>query len=185
MESSFLTSISETINGRPIFLVGMMASGKSKTGPKLAECLNYKFVDLDLLIEKIAKKSISQIFNQDGEEYFRELESKCLREIILIPSLVVSTGGGVVTKSSNWGILRQGIIIWLDLDKDIAIKRLSSESEHRPLLQGQNLDEMYLQILSSRKELYSQADLRIKINNESLEEVLEKIMNSLFKKVNN
>ena len=97
-----------------------------------AELLKYKYIDLDSLIEKLAKKSINQIFKDEGEDNFRELEANCLKETIKIPSLVISTGGGIVTKSENWGILRQGIIAWIDLDKDIAIERLKNEIETRP-----------------------------------------------------
>ena len=102
----------------------MMACGKSQTGPKLAEILRYKYIDLDRLIEKIAKKTINKIFEVDGEEEFRELETNCLKETIKIPSLVISTGGGIVTKPENWGVLRQGIIIWLDTDQNIVLERL-------------------------------------------------------------
>ena len=123
-----------------------MGSGKSQTGLKLAELLKYKYIDLDSLIEKLVKKSINQIFSDEGEDIFRELEANCLKETIKIPSLVISTGGGIVTKSENWGILRQGIIAWIDLDKDIAIERLKNEIENRPLLQGKNLNDLYMSI---------------------------------------
>ena len=116
MEQSIIKKTVHTLKGRSIFLIGMMGSGKSQTGLKLAELLKYKYIDLDLLIEKLVKKSINQIFNDEGENNFRELEASCLKETIKIPSLVISTGGGIVTKSENWGILRQGIIAWIDLD---------------------------------------------------------------------
>jgi len=159
MEQSIIEKTVKVIKGRSIFLIGMMGCGKSQTGLKLAELLKYKYIDLDLLIEKLAKKSINQIFNDEGEDNFRELEANCLKETIKIPSLVISTGGGIVTKSENWGILRQGIIAWIDLDKDIAIERLKNEIENRPLLQGKNLYDLYMSIFQSRENLYSQADL--------------------------
>ena len=108
MEQSIIEKTVHAIKGRSIFLIGMMGSGKSQTGLKLAELLKYKYIDLDSLIEKLAKKSINQIFKDEGEDNFRELEANCLKETIKIPSLVISTGGGIVTKSENWGILRQG-----------------------------------------------------------------------------
>ena len=161
----------------------MMGSGKSQTGLKLAELLKYKYIDLDLLIEKLAKKSINQIFKDEGEDNFRELESNCLKETIKIPSLVISTGGGIVTKSENWGILRQGITVWIDLDEDIAIGRLINEIENRPLLQGKNLNDLYMSIFESRENLYSQADLRIKVKRENIEEVAMKIINAIHKEI--
>ena len=82
MEQSIIKKIVHTLKGRSIFLIGMMGSGKSKTGLKLAELLKYKYIDLDSLIEKLAKQTINQIFNDEGEENFRELESNCLIETI-------------------------------------------------------------------------------------------------------
>ena len=122
MEKSIIEKTVKVIKGRSIFLIGMMGCGKSQTGPKLAQILSYKYIDLDSLIEKLAKKTINQIFIDSGEENFREIETNCLKEVIKIPSLVISTGGGVVTKPQNWGILRQGIIIWLDVDKILFLK---------------------------------------------------------------
>jgi len=185
MEQSIIQKIVKAIKGRSIFLIGMMGSGKSQTGLKLAELLKYKYIDLDSLIEKLVKKSINQIFKDEGEDNFRELETNCLKETIKIPSLVVSTGGGIVTKSENWGILRQGIIVWIDLDEDIAIERLKNEIENRPLLQGKNLNDLYISIFKSREKLYSQADLRIKVKKETIEEVGIKIINAIHKEIIN
>ena len=183
MEQSIIEKTVHTIKGRSIFLIGMMGCGKSQTGLKLAELLQYKYIDLDSLIEKLAKKSINQIFNDEGEDNFRELEANCLKETIKIPSLVISTGGGIVTKSENWGILRQGIIAWIDLDKDIAIERLKNEIENRPLLQGKNLNDLYMSIFKSRANLYSQADLKIQVKKENIEEVAMKIINAIHKEI--
>ena len=90
---------------------------------------------------------------------------------------------GIVTKSENWGILRQGIIAWIDLDKDIAIERLKNEIKNRPLLQGKNLNDLYMSILQSRENLYSQADLRIQVKKENIEEVAMKIINAIHKEI--
>ena len=185
MDKFIIEKTIKILKGRSIFLIGMMACGKSETGPKLAKFLKYKYVDLDSFVEKLAKKTINQIFNDSGEAEFRELETNCLKESIKIPSMVVSTGGGIVLTPQNWGILRQGIIIWLDVDKDIVIQRLKDDIENRPLLHKGNLNNLYTNILKSRKNLYSQADIKIEINNENLEEVSEKIVYALHKKINN
>ena len=184
MDKFIIEKTIKILKGRSIFLIGMMGCGKSQTGPKLAQILSYKYIDLDSLIEKLAKKTITQIFSECGEEEFREIETNCLKEIIKIPSLVISTGGGIVTTPKNWGILRQGIIIWLDVDKYIVIKRLKDDIKNRPLLQEGNLNNLYMNILESRKNLYAQADLRIRISDENLEEVSKKIINTLHKKIN-
>ena len=181
MEETFINNITNLLKGRSIFLIGMMACGKSKTGPKLAQLLKYKFIDLDSLIEKVAKKSISKIFEEDGENKFRVYERQCLQEIIKFPSLVVSTGGGVITKNENWGILRQGIVIWIDLEKKNAIERLRNDINNRPLLKGRDIDKTYSEILQSREALYEQADLRIKVQNQNVEQVAKKIISELYK----
>ena len=184
MEPNFTNGLIKELRGRSIFLIGMMGSGKSSTGPILAEILKYKYVDLDVLIEKLTKKTIDKVFSDEGEEYFRDLETQCLQEIIKLPSLVVSTGGGVVLKKENWGILRQGIIVWLDINKEIVLNRLNSKDNIRPLLNG-NIDIKYQEIFQARKDIYAQADLRVEINNEGVKNVAEKILNALKKEINN
>ena len=184
MERNFTNGLIKELRGRSIFLIGMMGSGKSSTGPVLAEILKYKYVDLDVLIEKLTKKTIDKVFSEEGEEYFRDLETQCLQEIIKLPSVVVSTGGGVVLKKENWGILRQGIIVWLDINKEIALNRLNSKDNIRPLLKG-NIDIKYEEIFETRKDIYAQADLRVEINNEGVKNVAEKILNTLHKEINN
>ena len=184
MERNFTNGLIKELRGRSIFLIGMMGSGKSSTGPVLAEILKYKYVDLDVLIEKLTKKTIDKVFSEEGEEYFRDLETQCLQEIIKLPSVVVSTGGGVVLKKENWGILRQGIIVWLDINKEIALKRLNSKDNIRPLLKD-NIDKKYEEIFETRKDIYAQADLRVEINNEGVRNVAEKILNILKKEINN
>ena len=185
MKETIIAKIVKIMKGRNIFLIGMMGCGKSVTGLKLAELLKYKYIDLDLLIEKVAKKSINQIFKEDGEEKFRELETNCLKESIKIPSLIVSTGGGIVTKSENWGILRQGTVIWIDTDQEIALERLKNEIEKRPLLDGEDLNNLYASIMQARKDLYSQADLRIEVKKESIKEVAMKIIFEIQKRIIN
>ena len=184
MEPNLTNGIIKELRGRSIFLIGMMGSGKSSTGPVLAEILQYKYVDLDGLIEKLTKKTIDKVFNEEGEEYFRDLETQCLQEIIKLPSVVVSTGGGVVLKKENWGILRQGIIVWLDINKEIVLNRLNSKDNIRPLLKG-NIERTYEKIFQTRKDIYAQADLRVEINNEGVKNVAEKILNALKKEINN
>ena len=185
MEQTFINRISKSLKGRSIFLIGMMASGKSKTGPKLAELLKYKFIDVDNLVEKLAQKSINLIFKEYGENKFRDLETKCLQEIIKLPSLIVSTGGGVILKKENWGILRQGIIVWLDIDHEVALERLRAQKDQRPLLQGDDIRENYINIFNKRKNLYSQADIRIKVQKQSIEELSHNIIINIHKKIEN
>ena len=164
-------TLKEKLGGRNIFLIGMMGSGKSQTGPVLAKMINYAFVDTDDVIEKASKQSISSIFEKDGEKVFRDVEKKVLKEISQHHSLVIATGGGLVTLPENWGILHQGIVIWLDLDLKRSIKRLESDQKKRPLLLGDNLAENFSQIYESRKPIYLESDLRIEVEDQSPYEV--------------
>ena len=164
-------TLKEKLGGRNIFLIGMMGSGKSQTGPVLAKMINYAFVDTDDVIEKASKQSISSIFEKDGEKVFRDVEKKVLKEISQHHSLVIATGGGLITLPENWGILHQGIVIWLDLDLKRSIKRLESDQKRRPLLLGDNLAENFSQIYESRKPIYLESDLRIEVEDQSPYEV--------------
>ena len=172
-------TLKEKLGGRNIFLIGMMGSGKSKTGPDLARIINYAFVDTDDVIEKAAKQSIAEIFEKDGEKVFRNLEKQVLKEISQHHSLVIATGGGLVTVPENWGILHQGIVIWLDLDLQRLIKRIESDGQKRPLLDLDNLSQNFSQIYESRKPMYLESDLRIEVEEQSPYEVASLIAEKL------
>ena len=172
-------TLKEKLGGRNIFLIGMMGSGKSQTGPDLAKIINYAFVDTDDVIEKAAKQSIAEIFEKDGETAFRDLEKQVLKEISQHHSLVIATGGGLVTIPENWGILHQGIVIWLDLDLKRSIKRIESDDKKRPLLNDDDLSQTFRQIYESRKPIYSESDLRIEIEEQTPYEVASMIAEHL------
>ena len=178
-DQSTKQTLQEKLGGRNIFLIGMMGSGKSKTGPYLAKMINYAFVDTDEVIEKASKLSISDIFEKDGEKVFRGLEKQVLKEISKHHSLVIATGGGLVTVPENWGILHQGIVIWLDLDLQRLIKRIESDGQKRPLLDLDNLSQNFSQIYESRKPMYLESDLRIEVEEQSPYEVASLIVEQL------
>jgi shikimate kinase len=168
-------TLKEKLGGRNIFLVGMMGSGKSQTGPDLAKMIDYAFVDTDDVIEKASKQSISAIFQKEGETAFRDLEKQVLKEISQHHSLVIATGGGLVTVPENWGILHQGIVIWLDLDITRSIQRIESDDKKRPLLPEDDLSRTFSQIYERRKPMYLESDLRIEVEDQSPNEVASMI----------
>ena len=172
-------TLKEKLGGRNIFLIGMMGSGKSQTGPDLAKMINYAFVDTDDVIEKALKLSISDVFEKEGEKAFRHLEKQVLKEISQYHSLVIATGGGLVTLSENWGILHQGIVIWLDLDLKRSIRRLESDDKKRPLLTEDDLLQTFSQIYENRKPIYLESDLRIEVKDQSENEVAQMIAENL------
>jgi len=178
-DQSTQQTLKEKLGGRNIFLIGMMGSGKSQTGPDLAKMINYAFVDTDDVIEKASKQSIADVFEKDGEIAFRDLEKQVLKEISHHHSLVIATGGGLVTMPENWGILHQGIVIWLDLDLKRSIKRIESDDKKRPLLNDDDLSQTFSQIYESRKPMYLESDLRIEVEDQSPYEVASMIAEHL------
>ena len=173
------TFLKDLLGGRNLYLIGMMASGKTLTGPPLANQIKYGFVDIDSVIETVSKKSIEEIFQDHGEKYFRSLESDVLKEIGQHYSLVVSTGGGIITRSENWGILHQGIVIWIDPGRDQLLKRLENDQKVRPMLKSDNPKIIFDEIYKARYPLYEESDLHIFVNDESPLQVAEKIVQNL------
>ena len=169
-------TLKQRLAGRSLYLVGMMGSGKTSTGRPLAERLGYGFVDADAVIEQAAGCSIPDIFDRDGEAGFRSLESQVLSAISQRHSLVVATGGGVVTQPENWGMLHSGIVIWLDVMPDQLLQRLNADSTVRPLLQTADPEAALNALLNKRRPLYAEADLTVVINDETPEAVADGIL---------
>ena len=174
-----IPSLRQRLGGRSLYLIGMMGSGKSSTGRPLAERLGYGFVDADAVIEQVTGSNISEIFERDGEDHFRDLETQVLRSISERHSLVVATGGGIVTRSENWGMMHQGIVIWLDVERDQLLLRLQKDSTQRPLLQMNDPGEAVDEILSQRRPLYNEADLTVVIGTETADVVADGIIQLL------
>tara|TARA_Y100001933_G_scaffold24386_1_gene20552 strand:- start:1120 stop:1695 length:576 start_codon:yes stop_codon:yes gene_type:complete len=172
-------SLRQRLGGRSLYLIGMMGSGKSSTGRPLAERLGYGFVDVDAVIEQVAGSSISEIFAREGEDSFRDLETQVLRSISERHSLVVATGGGIVTRSENWGMMHQGIVIWLDVERDQLLLRLQRDSTRRPLLQVNDPGEAVDAILGQRRPLYNEADLTVVIGTETADVVADGVLQLL------
>jgi shikimate kinase len=157
----------------------MMGSGKTSTGRPLAKRLGYGFVDADAVIEQVAGCTIPEIFERDGEAGFRSIESQVLNAISQRHSLVVATGGGVVTKPENWGQLHSGIVVWLDVNRAQLIERLQDDSTQRPLLQQPNPEAALDTLLQERRPLYGEADLTVVIKDESPDAVADGILQLL------
>ena len=172
-------SLKQRLGGRSLYLVGMMGSGKTSTGRPLAERLGYGFVDADAVIEQAAGCTIPEIFEQDGESGFRGIETQVLNAISQRHSLVVATGGGVVTQSPNWGLLHSGIVIWLDVEREQLLKRLRADTTARPLLQRPDPEAALDALLNERRPLYAEADLTVVIDEETPDVVADGILQLL------
>jgi shikimate kinase len=131
------------MNDFPTFIVGFTAVGKSTLGKKLAAKLSIPFIDLDSLIEEKSRKSIQEIFNQHGENYFRKLESETLKSIP-IKAAVVSCGGGTPCFFDNMDWMNlNGKTIYLKAPLNFILNNIfQSDINKRPLLNGMNQDEI-------------------------------------------
>jgi shikimate kinase len=153
--------LARRLQGINLYLVGIMGAGKSAVGRPLAEALGYRFFDADTLLEQVAGRAIPEIFASDGEEGFRELETMVLNQLAGWHSLVVATGGGVVTRPENWGHMRQGAVVWLDAGEPLLLRRLQADPTPRPLLASPDPAGRLAELLNQRRPLYAQADLRL------------------------
>ncbi|MCC5618769.1 shikimate kinase [Nostoc sp. CHAB 5836] len=152
--------MSSLLQGVNLYLIGMMGVGKTTVGRLLAKELGYGFVDTDNVIAQLTGKSINELFAQEGEAKFRQLESAVLSQVCAFTKLTIATGGGIVLRQENWGYLHHGLIVWLDTPVKIIYSRLTEDTT-RPLLQDVDPQGKLRSLLEQRTPLYSQADLRI------------------------
>jgi len=162
-----------------LVLIGFMGVGKTSVGKKLAKKLNFKFIDTDYEIEKLENKTISQIFEDYGEEYFRSLETKVLKNSLKEKNIIISTGGGIITNKENYEILKnEKNVIFLDASVETIISHLYNEINKRPLLKNsKNLSDKIEELLSIRYEKYKEvSDILIKVDNKNIDEVISQIL---------
>lgn len=152
-----------------IYLTGFMGSGKSTIGPILANTVGYDFVDLDRAIEESEGKSVTRVFQEDGERHFRQVERSILETLSKRTGLVVSLGGGTLADPANMETVHSsGILVYIKLSTELLFKRLQHKSD-RPLLMGSDgnrltgpeLRARIDQLARAREPLYARADLTI------------------------
>ena len=150
-----------------IYLIGLSGTGKTRSGRRLAEILKWPFVEMDGVIEDRAGKSIPRIFEENGEDYFRDLESKILVEVAERGGRVVSTGGGVPVRADNRKTMKSsGMVVRLSASPEVIHRRLTSSAFQRrrvvrPLLGADTSLETLRNMLNERDELYATADVTI------------------------
>ncbi|MBX7149502.1 shikimate kinase [bacterium] len=161
----------------PIFISGMMGTGKSTIGRLIAKQLQIKFIDLDHLIEKTAGMSINDIFNTHGEAHFRSLESRLLLQTSH-KKAVISLGGGAILKAQNRDILKRGTWINLHTTATILFKRIG-KSKKRPKLGIQVTQETIEALLKARSPFYGLAPLQVETGLFAKKMVADKIIRFL------
>lgn len=163
---------------KPIVLIGMMGSGKTTIGKKLAMDLNLSWVDTDLYIEKTKQQSISSIFETQGEDYFRVCETNALQQLINYPG-VISTGGGIIVRQGNRQLLTEhALVIFLETEIPTLIKRL--DSTNRPLLKNGTIETKLTSLYEVRESFYREcAHITMKTDHLTVAQVVEQIKNQM------
>ena len=162
-----------------IALVGMMGCGKTTIAKLLAKDLSFSFVDTDSLIIEKENRSINEIFEKNGEEYFRELETSILKEILNNHNQIISTGGGIIKKDENIKLLKEkSIVIYLEANANTLYERVKNNKE-RPLLNVDDMQERIRILLNERIEKYRQAHHTISTTNKEPIEIKNEIIGKI------
>jgi len=159
-----------------LVLIGMMSSGKSTIGELLAKKLNFKFFDIDKIIENETKMKITEIFKIKGENFFRNLEEKTTIKLLNFSNVVISLGGGgfvneIIRKETN----TKSKTFWLDWNLDTLISRIRKRN-NRPVALALNNNELK-NLIIKRSKYYSKAKYKINCQKLTRPEIIKKILN--------
>jgi shikimate kinase len=160
-----------------IVLVGFMGSGKSSIGRSIAKRLGYRFLDSDQVVIERARRPIAQIFAEEGEDKFRDLETSALASLREVEHCVIATGGGAVLRESNRRLLRElGFVACLKASEEVIFRRVSRTNK-RPLLRTENPRETLHKLLTERQAAYEEtAQFTLDTTNLTQPEAAETIM---------
>jgi shikimate kinase len=156
-----------------------MGAGKSSIGKRLASALAIPFTDADTEIERAAGKSINDIFEEDGEDYFRDGEYRVISRLLREPGQVLATGGGAFMRAeTRVEIARAGISVWLKADLDLLMSRVSRR-DTRPLLRRDNPAQIMARLIDERYPVYAQADVTVVSRDAPHEEIVNEIIEAV------
>ena len=155
-----------------VFLIGFMGAGKTSIGKELSVRMNCSFVDLDLFIERRYHKTIRRIFEEKGEEAFREIECRALREVAEFEDVVISTGGGTPCFHQNMMFMNeQGTTVYLKASNDELVRRIKLNISSRPLLKDftdDRLSRFVEETITKRRSFYEQAKIVFSSENQNI-----------------
>ncbi|API59572.1 shikimate kinase [Tardibacter chloracetimidivorans] len=164
---------------RPIVLIGLMGSGKSSLGRRLAVRLGLPFFDADHEIEAAAGRTISEIFEKFGEAHFRDGERRVIARLIDGEPKVIATGGGAfMNEETRALILDKAIAVWLDADIDTLVERVGRR-DHRPLLKNRDPRTVLSELAAVRNPIYAEAPVRVPSRAQPHEASVDAIMEAL------
>ena len=158
-----------------LVLLGMMGSGKSTIGYLLSKNLNLEFYDIDSIIEKQDGRKIAEIFNTEGEDFFRKLEEKVSIKFLKLKNKVVSLGGGAfLNENIRKEVLSNNVSFWLNWKDNTLINRIKRNNK-RPIINNSNENEIK-KLISKRLKIYSMADFKINCEKFTKNEITRKIL---------
>ncbi len=164
---------------RSIVLVGLMGSGKSAIGRRLAARIGMDFIDADSEIEKAAGLSINDIFEVHGEQAFRDGERRVIARILSQPAHILATGGGAFMDPETRKLVKQrGISIWMRAEFDVLLRRVS-RCDNRPLLKGTDKEEILRRLIEERYPVYGEADITVQSQDGPHEETVGEVIEAI------
>ncbi|MEZ5925639.1 MAG: shikimate kinase [Hyphomicrobiaceae bacterium] len=173
------SEVRSLLAGRAVVLIGMMGAGKSSIGRRLADRLELPFVDADTAIEEAAGKSITEIFAEHGEEYFRDGERRVIARLLEDGNKVLATGGGAFMSEGTRTLIRErAISIWLRAELPVLLERVKRRS-NRPLLRSGDPAAVLQRLMDERYPVYALADIAVESRDAPHEVILDEIMDRL------
>jgi shikimate kinase len=173
-------AIVSALAGRSVVLVGMMGAGKTAVGRRLAARLGFPFRDADAEIEAAAQKTIPEIFETDGEPFFRDKERRVVARLLAeLAPIVLATGGGAYMNADTRETIRASAVsVWLKADLDVLLRRVRRKA-NRPLLKTPDPEATLRGLMEQRYPVYGLADVRVLSREVPQESVLEDVMAAL------
>lgn len=162
---------------KTVVMVGMMGAGKTAVGRAVAAKLGVPFIDSDAEIEKAANMTIAEIFERDGEPFFRRKETQVIERLLEEERCILSTGGGAFLSEENRAMIAEkGVAVWLDADVELLWTRVRNK-DTRPLLRTPDPRKTLEEIFAARVPFYSQAELPVKAESGlSIEEMADRVI---------
>jgi len=160
-EKDIVDKVRQALGQRSLVLVGLMGCGKSSIGKRLATRLGLPFIDADEEIEHVAQKSISEIFADHGEAFFRDREAKVIARLLGNGPQVLATGGGAfITPETRAKVREAGVSIWLRAELPVLMRRVGKR-DSRPLLKTGDPEQTMKDLMAARYPIYAEADVTV------------------------
>ena len=161
---------------KTIVLIGMMGSGKTTIGKLLGEKLTLRSIDIDVIIEQNEKRTVSEIFQNEGEKYFRNIERETIKKNFTNKDLIISLGGGAFEDQLTQELLlKNSTVIYLKTSPNVILERIKNNT-NRPLLRNQMTVEKIQSIILQRQKNYELANITILTDNKNTDKIVEEIL---------